>query len=152
MLVVTSRVAVVGEMSHCDVSVNITLMDCLLFIYWANQARHPATAATLSQSHLTPRSHHISTPHRLSCARQATMLTCVKKRLEDSEADEGCYSRDSSEGSFLLSESGEKEIRSPADPNDPEQVAEYISSYLRSKVLPVRGAQGKILMTKVLQV
>ena len=30
----------------------------------------------------------------------ARMLNCVRKSLEDSEADEGCYSRDSSEGSI----------------------------------------------------
>ena len=31
----------------------------------------------------------------------------------------------------------------PVDPNDPEQVAQYISRYLRNKVLPVRPTPGK---------
>ena len=34
------------------------------------------------------------------------------------------------------------EIPTPADPNDPQQVARYISLYLRNKVLPVRAIQG----------
>ena len=37
---------------------------------------------------------------------------------------------------------GGREICGPVDPNDPEQVAQYISLYLRNKVLPVRGTQG----------
>ena len=146
-------------MSYCDVSVNITLMDCLLVIYWANVSRRQATVATLSQSHLSP--HTLNTSHVTNWLDgHLTMLTCVKRRLEDSEADEGCYSREDSEGLSEgsgqdgrdRSERGDREIPCPADPNDPDQVSEYISLYLRSKVLPVREAQGRILMTKVLQV
>ena len=37
------------------------------------------------------------------------------------------------------------EIAGPLDPNDPSQVAQYISLYLRNKVLPVRANQGKLL-------
>ena len=37
------------------------------------------------------------------------------------------------------------EIAGPLDPNDPSQVAQYISFYLRNKVLPVRANQGKLL-------
>ena len=35
------------------------------------------------------------------------------------------------------------EMSGPVDPNNPEQVAQYISLYLRNKVLPLRETQGK---------
>ena len=38
---------------------------------------------------------------------------------------------------------GQTEMCGPVDPNDPSQVAQYISLYLRNKVLPVRPTQGK---------
>ena len=38
---------------------------------------------------------------------------------------------------------GQAEMCGPVDPNDPEQVAQYISLYLRNKVLPVRATKGK---------
>ena len=41
-----------------------------------------------------------------------------------------------------MNENEDIEIPAPADPNDPQQVAQYISLYLRNKVLPVRGSQG----------
>ena len=45
---------------------------------------------------------------------------------------------------------GQREMCGPVDPNDPEQVAQYISLYLRNKVLPVRPTQGKSLISLLL--
>ena len=72
------------------------------------------------------------------------MLSCVKRSEDEVEADEGWYSRGCSEERLAMSQGeGDGEMRAPVDPNNPEQVAQYISLYLRNKVLPVRRTQGK---------